>query len=97
MADSKAGKPRRIPLTDEGVALFANLTAGKFESEAIFTRSDASPWYRMALVLEGFPGLELVSFSFVGDDGNLYEDYLPVQMPASELACGLFEFTKAEP
>jgi hypothetical protein len=48
-------------------------------------------------ILEGFPGLELVSFSFVGDDGNLYEDNLPLQMPASEMACGLFEFTKPEP
>ena len=45
-------------------------------------------------VLDTFSGLELVSFSFVGDDGCLYEDVDPLQLPESDLACGLFEFTK---
>ena len=45
-------------------------------------------------VLDTFSGLELVSFSFVGDDGCLYEDVNPLQLPESDLACGLFEFTK---
>ena len=45
-------------------------------------------------ILNYFPGLELVSFSYVGDDGRLYENVLPPEMPNSEMACGLFEFTK---
>jgi hypothetical protein len=47
-------------------------------------------------ILSSFSGLQLVSFSFVGDDGNLYEDTDPVNLPQSEMACGLFEFTKAQ-
>jgi Caenorhabditis protein of unknown function, DUF268 len=45
-------------------------------------------------ILRSFSVLELVSFSFVGDDGLLYEDHDPLKLPPSELACGLFEFTK---
>jgi hypothetical protein len=47
-------------------------------------------------VLEAFSKLRLVSFSFVGDDGALYENADPLALPHSELACGLFEFTKAD-
>jgi len=50
VADSKAGKPRRVPLTDDGVALFENLAAGKLESDPLFTRTDGSAWYRMAML-----------------------------------------------
>jgi integrase len=50
IADSKSGKPRRVPLTDDGVALFENLTAGKSEDEQLFSRADGSGWYRMAVV-----------------------------------------------
>jgi hypothetical protein len=46
-------------------------------------------------ILDHFPSLELASFSYVGDDGELYEDTNPLELPASEMACGLFEFTKA--
>jgi integrase len=52
VADSKAGKPRRVVLTDDGVKLFDGLTAGKLENESIFTRADGSAWYRVALVRE---------------------------------------------
>jgi hypothetical protein len=45
-------------------------------------------------ILRSFPMLELVSFSFVGDEGLLYEDHDPLRLPPSEMACGLFEFTK---
>jgi hypothetical protein len=45
-------------------------------------------------ILDAFEGLELVSFSFVSDDGRLFEDTDPTQLPVSEMACGLFEFTK---
>lgn len=45
-------------------------------------------------ILENFAQLELVSFSFVGDDGSIYEDQDPAAMPRSEMACGLFEFTR---
>lgn len=50
IADSKSGKPRRVPLTDDGLALFEHLTAGKPEDESLFLRGDGSPWYRVALV-----------------------------------------------
>lgn len=45
-------------------------------------------------ILDAFSGLELVSFSYVGDDDRLHEDSHPLDMPPSELACGLYEFTK---
>jgi integrase len=50
VADSKAGKPRHVPLTADGVTLFEDLTAGKIDSEPIFRRADGSAWYRMALM-----------------------------------------------
>lgn len=46
-------------------------------------------------ILSRFSRLRLQSFSLVGDDGALYEDVDPAALPASEMACGLFEFTKA--
>jgi hypothetical protein len=45
-------------------------------------------------ILDSFPGLQLVSFSAVGDDGNFYEDAEPSVVAKSEFSCGLFEFTK---
>lgn len=48
IADSKSGKPRRVPLTPEGVALFEELTAG-LGDEPVFSREDGSPWYRLAI------------------------------------------------
>ena len=45
-------------------------------------------------ILNQFSELRLRSFSFVGDDGKLYEDRDPNALPNSEMACGLFEFTK---
>lgn len=45
-------------------------------------------------ILGHFSQLQLVSFSFVGDDGKLYQNRDPRDLPPSELACGLFEFTK---
>lgn len=50
IADSKSSKPRRVPLTDEGVALFGDLTAGKPEDASLFARPDGSPWYRIAVL-----------------------------------------------
>lgn len=48
IADSKSGKPRRVPLTAEGVALFEELTAG-LSDDLVFTRADGSRWYRLAI------------------------------------------------
>ena len=45
-------------------------------------------------IIQSFPKLRLVSFSFVGDDGCFYENQDPLALPENELACGLFEFTK---
>jgi integrase len=50
IAGSKSGKPRRVPLTDDGIALFEDLTVGKPTGDLLFTRGDGSAWYRMAFV-----------------------------------------------
>ena len=50
IADSKSGKPRHVPLTDEGVSVFAGLIVGKPEGDRLFVRADGSDWYRMAVV-----------------------------------------------
>jgi hypothetical protein len=47
-------------------------------------------------ILETMRNLQVVSFSYVGDDGILYEDSDPHCVPKSEYACGLFEFTKSD-
>jgi len=41
---SKSGKARHIILTDEGAALFRDLTAGKPGDALILTRADGQPW-----------------------------------------------------
>jgi integrase len=48
--DSKSGKPRRVPLSKEGVDLFESLTAGQPPDEHIFARTDGFPWHRAAVV-----------------------------------------------
>ena len=45
-------------------------------------------------ILKQFESLRLESFSYVGDDGALYSNSDPLKLPASDMACGLFEFTK---
>lgn len=45
-------------------------------------------------VLEGFRGLELVSFAAVDDAGDLRLDVAPDDMASAEYACGLFELGK---
>jgi integrase len=52
VADSKSGKPRHVPLTDQGIALFEELTAGKAHDSIVFTRADRSNWYRVAVTRE---------------------------------------------
>lgn len=41
---SKSGKPRNIPLNDEGIKFFEQLINSKDSQEFIFTRSDGSQW-----------------------------------------------------
>jgi integrase len=41
---SKANKPRHVILTDEGQALFSNLTAGKSPTDPILVREDGGLW-----------------------------------------------------
>jgi integrase len=41
---SKSGKPRRIALNDEGVTLFASLSANLASNELIFRREDGKAW-----------------------------------------------------
>jgi hypothetical protein len=52
--------------------------------------------FSIETVLASFPRLQLVSFSYVGDEGDLHEDVGPDEVPDSRYACGLFEFTKQE-
>ena len=48
--DSKSGKPRRVPLTPEGSALFDSLAAGRQPDSLLFTRRDGSAWHRVAVI-----------------------------------------------
>lgn len=41
---SKSGKPRHIPLNDEGIKFFKQLTTGKKSQDFIFTRADNKQW-----------------------------------------------------
>ena len=43
MRESKSGKPRDVRLTEEGVAYFAGLTAGRPADQLVFGRGDR-PW-----------------------------------------------------
>ena len=45
-------------------------------------------------ILDSFPLLRLVSFSYVGDDGCLNQDTQPVDAAQCDYACGLFHFIK---
>ena len=42
--NSKSGKPRHVPLNDEGAALFGRVTAGRPGNETMFLRADGKPW-----------------------------------------------------
>ncbi len=42
--ESKSGKPRHVVLTDEGRALFAELTAGRSGRDLVFVRDDGKGW-----------------------------------------------------
>jgi integrase len=48
--DSKSGKPRRVPLTAQGVALLESLAGRIQPDELILTRADRSPWTRVAII-----------------------------------------------
>ncbi len=48
--DSKSGKPRRVPLTPEGSALFESLAAGRQPDAFLFTRKDGFAWHRVAVI-----------------------------------------------
>jgi hypothetical protein len=47
-------------------------------------------------IVESFPNLRLDSFSYVGDDGSLYEDQAISAAAQCNYGCGLFQFSKAE-
>ncbi len=42
--NSKSGKPRHVPLNDEGAAFFERITAGRDSDETTFLRADGKPW-----------------------------------------------------
>jgi integrase len=43
---TKTGKPRHVVLTDEGVAFFRQLCAGRAGDQLILPKSDGSPWQK---------------------------------------------------
>lgn len=44
ICESKGGKPRHVPLTDEGQGFFEELTAGRPRGAKVFVRSNGKPW-----------------------------------------------------
>jgi integrase len=48
--DSKTGKPRRVPLTPEGVGLFESLVAGREPDAFLLMRKEGFPWHRVAVI-----------------------------------------------
>jgi len=42
--DSKSGRPRHVPLTDEGQGFFEELTASRENDETLFLRADGTAW-----------------------------------------------------
>jgi integrase len=44
IAESKNGKPRHVPLTDEGIDHFRSLAVGKTGSAPVFLRADGATW-----------------------------------------------------
>lgn len=42
--DSKSGRPRHVPLTDEGARFFAELIGDRAAHETLFLRADRAPW-----------------------------------------------------
>jgi hypothetical protein len=47
-----------------------------------------------ATILSWFSELQLMSFSYVSDDGSLYENVLPSDVPRLDYGCGFFEFRR---
>ena len=41
---SKSGKPRHVVLTDEGIAFFREITAGRSGDETMLTKADGAAW-----------------------------------------------------
>ncbi|MGH8612626.1 MAG: tyrosine-type recombinase/integrase [Gammaproteobacteria bacterium] len=44
VAESKGGKPRHVPLSDEGRDFFAHATVGRLGNDLLFTRTAGMPW-----------------------------------------------------
>ena len=49
--ESKSGRPRHVALTDEGRALFSELTAGHSGGDLIFVREDGKTWGHIRILL----------------------------------------------
>lgn len=45
-------------------------------------------------ILSWFSQLQLVNFCYVSDDGTLYENVSPAQVPQLDYGCGFFEFRR---
>ena len=46
VAESKASKPRRLPLTEEGCRLLEELTAGKGPNDVALVKADGTGWQK---------------------------------------------------
>ena len=65
--DSKSGKPRHVPLTDEGQDFFEEQTAGRESDEMLFVRSAGSSWgksYQTRPLREAAAKAKLTDVSF---------------------------------
>jgi hypothetical protein len=76
-------------LVAEGGTLYLSTPIGRqricFNAHRVFATTT---------ILSLFSGLQLASFSFVSDDGSLYENVSPATVPELEYGCGFFEFRR---
>lgn len=73
----------------DGGRLYLSTPIGRervcFNAHRVFAPSTIIGW---------FSELQLVSFSYVSDDGGLHEGVSPADVPSLEYGCGLFEFQR---
>lgn len=76
-------------VVDQGGTLYLSTPIGRervcFNAHRVFAPTTILSW---------FSQLQLISFSYVSDDGALYENVSPALVPQLEYGCGFFEFRR---
>ncbi len=76
-------------LVGEGGTLYLSTPIGRervcFNAHRVFAP---------ATILSLFAQLKLTNFSYVSDDGTLYQDTAPALVPQLDYGCGFFEFRR---